>query len=278
MEKKSKVRVRLPKVEAVPLFSFFILHSTFPALGVFLSSWQEHREECGLNGFYVLEGIAAGGAVINHAAARRAERTVQTRVLRVAERAGDCFVAGQLELNNFAPRYGDTMRPKPLPACGRDAIGPPGRIENVLDLDFVDFRHSADGLDDLLVDHLQRRATSEGRRDENAGLTALNFDALDDAQVNDADGHLRIVDLSQDRPDVLLDLGMECRLLHDTIIASVDGGGTCRPILGHGDRRSYALRRPTSDLCHHQLQSIPQLALSSLPSQTPSPQQVGSID
>ena len=119
-------------------------HSPFSILGAFVYSWREHGKQCGLNGFYVLEGIAAGEAVVNHAAARRAERTVQTRVLRAAKRAGDCFVAPRLELNNFAARHGHTVRPKPLPASGRNAIGPPGRVENMLNFDFVDFRHGAD--------------------------------------------------------------------------------------------------------------------------------------
>ncbi len=194
-------------------------HFPFSILGAFVYSWREHGKQYGLNGFYVLEGIAAGVAVINHAAARRAERAVQAGVLRVAERAGDCFVARQVELYELAPRHGHAVRAKPLPAGRRNAISPPRRVENMLNFDFVDFRQSADRLRDLLIDHLQRRAAREGRRDSDADLRAIDFDAFNDAQVNDADGHLWIIDVRQDRPDALLSRGLRCRILHDPIIA-----------------------------------------------------------
>ncbi len=103
---KAKFGIVCVKWKLFLFFPFFIFHFSSSILGASFrlphwspsASWQEHREKCGLYGFYVLEGIAAGGAVINHAAARRAERAVQARVLRVTERAGDCFAACQFEL------------------------------------------------------------------------------------------------------------------------------------------------------------------------------------
>ena len=207
--------------------NFSILYYSFSILGASFrlphrspsASWPKHREKCGLNGFYVLKGITAGEAVVNHAAARRAEGAVQAGVLRVAERAGDCLVARPLQLYKLTARHGHAVGAKPLPAGGRNAISPPGRVENMLNFDFVDFRQSADGLDDLLVDHLQRRAPCESGRDENTRLATADFDTFDNAQVNDADRHLGIVDVREDRPDALLSRGLRCRILHDPIIA-----------------------------------------------------------
>ena len=218
-EAKAKFGIVFLKWELFLFFLFYIFHSPFLTLAAFPFSRQEQREKCELERFYVLERIAAGGAIVNHPAARRAKRTVQASVLRVAKRTGDCFIARPFKLHKLAARHGHAVRAKPLPAGGRDAIGPPRRVENVLDFDFLDFRHGADGPDDLIVDHLQRGAASEGRGDENTGCTAVDFDAFDDAQIDDADRHPWIVDFSEDRPDALVYLGIECRFLHDLIIA-----------------------------------------------------------
>ena len=60
----------------VLFFPFSIFNFPFSILGAFVSSWPNFREKCGLDGFYVLEGIAAGGAVVDHPATGWAEWTV----------------------------------------------------------------------------------------------------------------------------------------------------------------------------------------------------------